>query len=154
MQLVRIANTAYIDQINGEGARVNGGRWNKIGDAVVYLAEDISLAILETVVHANPRRKLDRSLLVLSAPDDSSIETIVDLPEGWENYPYPDETAEIGSRWIVACRTLLLRVPSAITSGVNQDLWQYNVLMNPNHPEFANVKIERIQPWRPDSRLL
>jgi RES domain-containing protein len=154
MHLVRIANTAFIDQINGEGARICGGRWNKVGDAVVYLAEDISLAILETVVHANPRRKLDRSLLVLNVPDASSIETLVDLPDGWEGYPHIDGTAEIGSKWIVECRTLLLRVPSAITAGVSEDLWKYNVLMNPKHPEFANVKIERIERWRPDSRLL
>lgn len=154
MRLVKIANTSYVDQINGEGARIYGGRWNNVGNAVVYLAEDISLAILETVVHANPRRKIDRSLLVLYVPDDASIESLVDLPDGWDSYPYIDGTAEIGSRWIVECRTLLLRVPSATTSGVNQDLWQYNVLLNPNHPEFKNVRIERIEPWRPDSRLL
>lgn len=154
MQLFRISGTQFAAEIDGEGARLYGGRWNQIGDPVLYMAEDLSLAILETVVHANPRRKMKRSLLVLNVPDDASMETITNLQDGWDSYPYLSATASLGSQWIKERRSLLLRVPSAVTSGVATDLWQYNVLANPLHPEFSKVSIDRITPWHPDTRLL
>lgn len=154
MQLFRIAATKFAAQIDGEGARRFGGRWNQIGDPLLYLAADLSLAILETVVHANPRRKIARSLLVFNVPDDASTETVTVLPKGWDGYPYLATTAALGSLWIKEQRSLLLRVPSAVTSGTDVDLWQYNVLANPLHPEFKNVEIDRIIPWNPDTRLL
>ena len=154
MQLFRIAATQFAAQIDGEGARLYGGRWNQVGDPVLYLAEDLSLAILETVVHANPRRKIERSLLVLNIPENASTETVVTLPQGWAGYPPLAATAEIGSLWIKEQRSLLLRVPSAVTSGTDPDLWQYNVLANPHHPEFKNVVVDRVLPWHPDTRLL
>ncbi|WP_157832651.1 RES domain-containing protein, partial [Candidatus Regiella insecticola] len=40
--------------INGEGARLYGGRWNNRGRLCVYLASSESLAILE--VYGSPRR--------------------------------------------------------------------------------------------------
>lgn len=154
MQLFRISGTQFAAEIDGEGARLYGGRWNQVGDPVLYMAEDLSLAILETVVHANPRRKMKRSLLVLNIPDDASVETITNLPDGWDTYPYISATANFGSQWVQEGRSLLLRVPSAATSGVAPDLWQYNVLANPLHPEFSKVSIDRITPWNPDTRLL
>jgi RES domain-containing protein len=36
---------------SGEGARINGGRWNSVGHAVVYLSADPATAILELAVH-------------------------------------------------------------------------------------------------------
>jgi RES domain-containing protein len=154
MQYFRIGGTQFAAQIDGEGARLNGGRWNQIGDPVLYMAEDLSLAILETVVHANPRRKMKRSLLVLNVPDDASVETVTHLPSGWDCYPTISATADIGSQWIGKQRSLLFRVPSAVTSWADADLWQYNVLANPLHPEFKNVKIDRIIALHPDTRLL
>ncbi|MCF6239419.1 MAG: RES family NAD+ phosphorylase, partial [Candidatus Marinimicrobia bacterium] len=154
MQLFRIAGTQFAAEIGGEGARLYGGRWNQIGDPVLYMTEDLSLAILETVGHANPRRKMKRALLVLNVPDDASVETVTNLPESWNTYPYLSATACLGSQWIQERRSLLLRVPSAVTSGVAPDLWQYNVLANPLHPEFSKVLIDRITPWHPDARLL
>lgn len=154
MQLFRIAATQFAAQTDGEGARRYGGRWNLIGDPVLYMAEDLSLAILETVVHANPRRKLKRSLLVLNVPEHASLETITTLPKSWNDYPSIAATAQIGSLWIREKRSLLLRVPSAVTSGTEPDLWSYNVLVNPYHPEFKDVVVDRVIPWHPDTRLL
>jgi RES domain-containing protein len=152
--LYRISLTKFADQIDGEGAKLYGGRWNQIGDSVLYTAETLSLAVLETVVHADPRRKMDRSLLVLSAPDDSSSETLTDLPNDWHVYPNPSATAKVGSLWIKEKRSLLLRVPSSITAQFEPDLWQYNVLVNPNHPDFYKITVDRLVEWQPDKRLL
>ena len=154
MQLFRIAATQFASQTDGEGARLYGGRWNQIGDPVLDMTEDLSLAILETVVHANPRRKVKRSLLVLNVPEHASLETITKLPPNWDAYPPVADTAQIGSLWIKEERSLLLRVPSAVTSGTDPDLWNYNILVNPSHPEFKDVEVDRIIPWHPDTRLL
>jgi RES domain-containing protein len=152
--LYRISLTAFADQIDGEGAKLYGGRWNQVGDSVLYTAETLSLAVLETIVHVDQRRKMERSLLVLSAPDDSCSETLTDLPADWHVYPYPAATANVGSQWIKEKRSLLLKVPSSVTAQLDQDLWQYNVLVNPNHPDFHKITVNRLIKWQPDKRLL
>ena len=38
-------------RLDGEGARLAGGRWNSPGVAVVYMAQSVSLAVLENLVH-------------------------------------------------------------------------------------------------------
>jgi RES domain-containing protein len=42
-------------RLDGEGARLAGGRWNSPGLAVVYMAESVSLAVLENLGHMQPR---------------------------------------------------------------------------------------------------
>jgi len=44
---VKHAATAF----DGEGARLNGGRWNSVGVRTVYVSATKSLAALETLVH-------------------------------------------------------------------------------------------------------
>ena len=38
-------------RLDGEGARLVGGRWTSRGRAVVYMAESVALAVLENLVH-------------------------------------------------------------------------------------------------------
>ncbi len=48
----RIIKVSHIDSaFNGEGARIAGGRWNKIGTPMVYTAGSLALAALEIIVH-------------------------------------------------------------------------------------------------------
>ena len=42
----RYAGTAF----DGEGARLNGGRWNSVGTRVAYASASIALATLEVLV--------------------------------------------------------------------------------------------------------
>ena len=44
----RLARKRYAD-LSGEGARLKGGRWNSPGRAVVYMAEDAALPLIEVL---------------------------------------------------------------------------------------------------------
>lgn len=51
MLLYRVSKERHSSDLSGKGAEAAGGRWNRAGYPAVYLAENISLAILETIVH-------------------------------------------------------------------------------------------------------
>ena len=48
----RICKTRHLaTALSGEGARLNGGRWNSPGLPAVYTSSSLSLATLEVLVH-------------------------------------------------------------------------------------------------------
>ncbi len=46
MLVYRVGKTRFAKDLTGEGARLNGGRWNNIGTPCIYTAESRALAIL------------------------------------------------------------------------------------------------------------
>lgn len=151
MQLYRIAKAAFARDVTGQGAAAYGGRWNHRGTFVLYTAESRALATVEYLVHvALPLAPGGLSLATLEVPDRCAIETVdpASLPANWRAAPAPARLADLGSAWAQAARTLLLRVPSAV---VDQE---FNVLVNPAHPDAARLKLVRVEPCRLDERLL
>jgi RES domain-containing protein len=71
-----------------------------------------------------------------------------DLPENWASSPVPPELQAIGDAWIRSSRSLALRVPSAVVQG------SYNILINPEHTDFAQFTVESSEPFGFDPRLL
>ncbi len=49
-RVFRVCRARYA-RLDGAGSRLVGGRWNSPGQAVVYMAESIALAVLENLVH-------------------------------------------------------------------------------------------------------
>ena len=128
-----------------------GARWNQKGTAILYTASSAALATVELLVHVDSNlQPFDLRLVFIEVPDSASSLTIdsESLPEDWRTFPAPAALAEIGTRWAVSRRTLILRVPSAV---VDDD---YNVLLNPAHPEFAGVRIDKDTAYGFDERLL
>lgn len=84
---------------SGQGSREYGGRWNPKGTSVVYLAEHLSLAALETYVHL-PKASLAKPYLAyrVSVPDSVPVQRVQDqqLPPNWRMSPVPSETQAIG----------------------------------------------------------
>ena len=65
VRLYRVCRAKHA-RLDGYGAMLAGGRWNSPGRAVVYLAESVSLAVLENLVHMT-REDFPRGYVVVSA---------------------------------------------------------------------------------------
>jgi RES domain-containing protein len=117
---------------------------------MVYTASSLSLATLELFVHIDPALIPDDLFAVsMEAPEDVSTERLgpEDLPKGWRNYPAPNKLKDLGNKWIVEQRSLLLIVPSAVNPEEN------NILVNPLHPEFERLRIISENPFHFDPRM-
>jgi RES domain-containing protein len=137
--------------LDGEGARLNGGRWNSEGNAVVYLASTLALAAIEYLVHVDIEDvPTDLIALQVEVPDDSNIEEVAldALPTDWYRTPDAAACLAVGDEWIRRASRLLLRVPSAIIPG------ESNILLNPAHPDAGRVEVRLARPFVFDRRLL
>ena len=58
------------DDLSGNGAKATGGRWNALGQAMVYASVSRAMACLETMVHLNASGlPMNRYLVEISVPD-------------------------------------------------------------------------------------
>ncbi|RBL88466.1 RES family NAD+ phosphorylase [Chitinophaga flava] len=150
MEVYRISKCAYINDLTGTGARLYGGRWNSPGHAIVYTAGSRALSALEVLVHI-PLKNIvqDFCIATIHIPDDIAIRTITkqDLPSGWQSLaPFP-ELQCIGDEWVDTARYAILKIPSVVIAE------EFNYLINPLHPEAANISIITTQPFVFDQRL-
>ena len=148
-QLFRLCKERFsASALTGEGARRYAGRWNEAGVPVVYCATSRALAALEFFVHLGPSVAPDDLVMVqLEVPAGLVVERVARgrLPTDWR---LPDSScAEIGSKWARSGRSVGLEVPSIVVDG------DWNVLLNPHHPDFAKVTIVAQQPWHYDARM-
>jgi len=147
-RLVKASRAA--DAFTGEGARLAGGRWNQRGTSLVYLSGSLALAALETFIHLT---RHDRPPAFVSfqvhIPDRVVIRTLTseELPRNWREEPPPDSTKAIGSLSASQQTEALLRVPSVIVPS------EYNLLLNPRHPEAARLTISEPESFSFDPRL-
>src|SRR5471030_234145 len=138
------------DAFSGEGARKHGGRFNSKGLAVAYASATLSLAALEFLVHADVQLLRTLPLVACEAiwPAELIAETMTELPPNWRDTPAPKALQTFGDEWIRHRRTAILFVPSAIVPREN------NLLLNPDHPDFARVSFGEPEVFSYDPRLL
>ena len=119
---------------------------------MVYASETLALATLETLVHYDEslgrRRRL--VLCVAEIPSDIAVEEApATLFTGrWRSYPAPRRLAQYGDAWVHDARTAVLRVRSAVLPR------ERNLLLNPSHPDFRRLRLQVLEPFQLDSRLL
>jgi RES domain-containing protein len=107
-----------------------------------------ALAALEFMVHLPTKISPECGLLTLEVPDALVMSYDVEfLPAGWNQLPAPASVAAFGTSWASTMHSLGLRVPSAL---IEQE---YNVLLNPLHPEKDNIRIKRVEEFKWDERL-
>lgn len=122
------------------------GRWNSGGRQVIYASCSASTALLEFLVHLESSLP-DALACVRAALRPADVDVLERLPDGWRERPYRADVQEAGDRWLDARRSLALRVPSVVAPA------SYNVLINPEHPDFGQVAVEFTEAFRLDSRL-
>lgn len=151
------------DDLSGAGAAKVGGRYNSVGTAIVYTSSNVALTVLETVVHMAvkaPVRASNRYLIEIEVPDAvyTARETlsIADLAKKkihfWDAVPYSDAARQIGDKWARRASSLLLEVPTAIIP--YKKVPDLNVLINPSHPDFGQLKIVRREKFVYDPRIV
>jgi len=134
---------------SGDGARLYGGRWNSPGVRMVYASSSLALAAVETFVHLEPNLQPD-DLVSIEAeiPTGLVVEhlNLHSLPRKWHELR-DDALRIIGDRWIRAGKTVALQVPSAAIRR------EWNVLLNPEHPDFRKLRIEKPKAFEFDLRM-
>jgi RES domain-containing protein len=139
----RLAKGAYT-ALDGEGARLYGGRWNSPGRPMVYTAASPSLAVLEVLVHLDLPPNLapdDYRLLAIAVPDDAPVERLRDMPV--------DARACVvaGDPFLTRGEALVMLVQSVVIPQ------EHNALIHPQHPAMHSVRLAADQPFRFDQRL-
>jgi RES domain-containing protein len=139
----RLALPAF-RKLDGEGARLYGGRWNTVGRPMVYASASPSLPVLEVMVHLDVEPDFipdDYRLLAVEVPDDAPFDRLEATPID------ATECAALGDAFLDRGAALGLSVPSIV---VPQDR---NLLINPRHPDAGGLRIVADEPFRFDRRL-
>lgn len=150
MRLWRLVKSRHASSaFDGEGARLYGARWNSPGTRVAYASGNSALAVLEVLVHMAGGGILPGYSMVTARLDDQYVADLPpsDLPAEWNASPVPPEVQAVGDAWIRSGASLALRVPSVLVAD------SFNILINPEHPDFDRLTIESIEPFEFDQRI-
>lgn len=138
MEVFRLSREKFASILSGKGAALKGARWNSIGVELIYTAANRSLAMAEVAVHFTLATLPDYYVIItIFIPDDIALFklNISDLPKNWNIFPHPASTQSIGDQFVADNRFCVLQIPSVVTFG------DFNLLINPNHPEFSKIRI-------------
>jgi RES domain-containing protein len=128
------------DALDSTGSFLGDGRWHTAGTRAIYTAEHVSLAALETLIHASGGLISERQLTEILIPDELAIETAE-----WREI---SESQRFGDVWAKSARTAVLRVPSI---AVNKLEWNY--IINPLHGAFGRIQKGQIRAFVFDERF-
>lgn len=147
MTLWRISNHATL---NGGGGLRASSRWHTRGRQIVYCAPNPATALLEVLVHAEidvEDLPVSYRHLQIDAPNSTSIQSVSPEDLGLEGPFDIERSRRIGDAWLRSGRSALLLVPCVIVPAT------LNVLMNPQHPDSAQIRIVRVHEHPIDPRL-
>ncbi len=151
MKAYRITKRKHKDTaFSGFGARQYGGRWNLPNHPAVYLSESIALAQLEILVNLGEEDSLQSYLLFQVEVPDSQIMVLADdaYPKDWNGTRVSAGTQEVGTDFLIDGEALALAVRSCVVPQ------EYNLILNPEHPDAEAVIEEAIEvTFQFDARL-
>jgi len=138
MLVYRITNKEHAP-LDGKGGLYGPGRWHRKGNLVIYASEHASLAAWEKMVHVASFANLPDNLLLvkIEIPDEVTSQSVPQsvLVDGWDSFPFCNETLNFGTTFLVKQEFLALRVPSAIIHE------EFNLIVNPLHPDIKRCKV-------------
>lgn len=150
MEVFRLQRGKWGPALSGVGAAMKGARWNSIGVEIVYTSASRALAMSEIAVHFTfATLPSDFMLFQIYIPDDTTMKVlqIPNLPANWNNNPPPLACQTLGDDFIRENEFCLLKIPSAVVLG------DFNILLNPNHPQFARIQVLERTPFPFDNRI-
>ena len=129
------------------GSTIEPGRWNEVNSAMIYACEHFSTALLEKLAHGGGVMPPHQHFVRITIPRGASYEVLSppSLP-GWDE-PKPVASKAFGVRWCRERRSLVLIVPSVVAR------LDRNIIINPAHPEFAQIATSLHEPLFWDRRL-
>jgi RES domain-containing protein len=151
MRIWRISNYADLSGIGGLKA---AGRWHDKGRPVVYAADHQASALLEVLVHFEidiEDAPDSYQLLEIDVPAEIVAHTIEEhellkISDEWRSDLHVTRGQTLP--WFQDLKTPIVRVPSAIMSGV------YNYLINPLQADAAKITVVSAVQHPFDQRLL
>lgn len=127
MLVYRIGRTKHSADLSGEGAKLNGGRWNHKTVPCVYTSESRALSLLEYTVNVNIEN-IPRALSVttIEIPDEEIlIINESELPGNWKTVPVSSSTQDFGSFLLKTSNKAVIKIPSSIIAE------EFNFILNP-----------------------
>ena len=105
---------------------------------MVYTTSSIALAVLEVLAYRKAKKPLAPRHLFEVTLSEGQLRRLrpEELPDGWNSYPHPDTTQQLGDAWVRAGETVGLMVPSVLAPP------EVNVMLNCQHPDFAELSVE------------
>jgi len=149
MLVYRVGRTKHANDLSGEGAKINGGRWNHKSIPCLYTSESRALSLLEYTVNVSieeiPRAL---SITVIEIPD-SEILIIKEesLPGNWKQFPVPSSTQHFGTHLLKTVKKCVIKIPSSVIAE------EYNYILNPLHVNSKSFKILSITDLIYDLRI-
>jgi RES domain-containing protein len=149
MLVYRVGKTKHANDLSGEGAKINGGRWNHKSVPCLYTSSSRALSLLEYTVNVNIE-EIPRALSIttIEIPD---LEIIIinedSLPGNWKSVPAPPSTQDFGSNLLHSLKKAVFRIPSSVITE------EFNYILNPLHTNSRDFRIKSITDLVYDIRI-
>jgi len=133
MRVFRIGAAVFTrtrkEAFSGQGGDYASARWHSAGRPIVYSAQSLSLAALEILARLKQTNDIQPFYAYAMEIPDHLILTPKSLPVRWKSRIAISRA--FGDAWLKTNNLPALRVPAVITPG------EWNVLVNPLHPQFS-----------------
>jgi RES domain-containing protein len=117
------------EAFSGNGGLYASARWHTAGHPVVYTGQSLSLAALEILVRLKQTNDIQPFNAYSAEVPNSQILKPDSYPPRWKSRIAVSRA--FGDAWLEAKITPAMLVPTIITPG------EWNVLINPLHPQFS-----------------
>ena len=138
------------NDLSGQGAAIEGGRWNSEEIVALYTSASRSLALLELLVHVE-ESELPPNLFITTIDIDDTAPMLeisgADLPADWWITEHL-KLKKTGDQIFREKNFIAIKAPSAVMPQ------EYNYILNPLFPRYYDlVKIISTEDYSRDERL-
>ncbi|MCY4276290.1 MAG: RES domain-containing protein [Gammaproteobacteria bacterium] len=132
---------------SAEGAMRVAGRWHEAGAEVIYASQHYSTAMLENLVKWNGTLPPNQHFIEITVPQGISYDVVTaeSLPGLFDSNQ--ELSRRYGRDWYAEARSAVLVAPSVVARVEN------NIVLNCQHPEFADISAGLETPVWWDARL-